>query len=77
MKTLEKPTPIASLPENWSAFNGRGLQPWPVTRAEAAATLWRARRLRQVGRARILKEAAGLYRLSTFNTVILNTRPGR
>ena len=77
MKTLEKPTPIVSLPENWSAFNGRGLQPWPVTRAEVAATLWRARKLRLLGQARILYEAAGLYRLSTFNTLILNTRPGR
>ena len=69
--------PMASLPANWSVFNGWEVLPWQLTRAEAAATLQRARKLRLRGQARITIEAAGRYRLTSFNTVILDTRPGR
>ena len=72
--STNKPTPVASLPDNWSAFNGREILPWDISRAEAAATLRRARILRARGQATVSIEAAGRYRLSTFNTLILNTK---
>ena len=74
MNYTDKPIPIASLPDNWSAFNGHEILPWDMSRAEAAATLRRARSLRARGRAIVSIEAVGRYRLSTFNTLILNTK---
>ena len=74
MNYTDKPMPIASLPDNWSAFNGREVLPWDISRAEAAATLRRARSLRARGQATVSTEAVGRYRLSTFNTLILNTK---
>jgi len=74
MKTRDKPMPIASLPDNWSTFNGHEVMPWEMSRAEAAATLRRARSLRARGKATVSFEGAGRYRLSTFNTLILNTK---
>ena len=74
MNHTDKPTPIASLPENWSAFNDREVLPWQMCRADAAATLRRARNLRARGQATISVEAVRRYRLSTFNTLILQTR---
>ena len=68
------PMPVASLPDNWSAFNGHEVLPWNISRAEAAATLRRARNLRARGQATVSIEAVGRYRLSTFNTLILNTK---
>ena len=69
-----KPKPIASLPDNWCAFNDHEVLPWQMCRADAAATLRRARSLRARGQATISVESAGRYRLSTFNTLILQTR---
>ena len=69
-----KPMPIASLPDNWSAFNDHEVLPWHMCRADAAATLRRARSLRGRGQATISVESAGRYSLSTFNTLILQTR---
>ena len=77
MNHKDKPTPIASLPENWSAFDYREVLPWQMCRADAAATLRRARNLRARGQATISVEAVGRYRLSTFNTLILQTRQCR
>ena len=74
MNDTDKPTPIASLPDNWSVFNGHEVLPWDMSRAETAATLRRARRLRVRGQAAIGIEALGRYSLSTFNTLILDTR---
>ena len=74
MNYTDKPMPIASLPDNWSAFNGREILPWDMSRTEAAATLRRARSLRTRGQATVSIEAVGRYRLSTFNTLILNTK---
>ena len=74
MNYTDKPIPIASLPDNWSAFNGHEILPWDMSRAEAAATLRRARSLRARGQAIVSFEAVGRYRLSTFNTLILSTR---
>ena len=74
MISTNKPTPVASLPDNWSAFNGHEILPWDISRAEAAATLRRARSLRARGQATVSIEAFGRYRLSTFNTIILITR---
>ena len=74
MISTNKPMPVASLPDNWSAFNGREVLPWHISRAEAAATLRRARSLRARGQATVSTEAVGRYRLSTFNTLILNTK---
>ena len=74
MNHKDKPTPSASLPDNWSAFNDHQVLPWQMCRADAAATLRRARKLRTRGRATISVEAVGCYRLSTFNTLILQTR---
>jgi hypothetical protein len=76
MKPSNKPTPRVSLPDNWSFFNGCEVRPWAVTRAEAAASLREHRALCQKGLANMRREAAGRYRLWTFNTVILNTRAG-
>ena len=76
MKLSNKPTPMVSLPDNWSAFNGREVGPWPVTRAEAAASLREHRALCRKGLANIRREAVGRYRLWALNTVILNTRAG-
>ena len=56
------------------AFNGHEVLPWDISRAEAAATLRRARSLRARGQATVSIEAVGRYRLSTFNTLILNTK---
>ena len=74
MNDADKPTPIASLPDNWSVFNGHEVLPWDMSRVETAATLRRARSLRARGQAAIGIEALGRYRLSTFNTLILDTR---
>ena len=74
MNCTDKPMPIASLPYNWSAFNGHEVLPWEVSRDEAAATLRRARSLRACQQATVSVEAVGRYRLSTFNTLILNTK---
>ena len=74
MNQKDKPTPIASLPRNWSAFNDHEVLPWPMCGADAAAVLRRARNLRARGQATISVEAVGRYRLSTFNTLILQTR---
>ena len=74
MNCKDKPMPIASLPDNWSAFNGREVLPWDISRADAAAALRRGRSLRARGQATVSVEAVGRYRLSTFNTLILNTK---
>ena len=37
MNSTTKPTPVVSLPDNWSAFNGYEMLPWDISRAEAAA----------------------------------------
>ena len=74
MNCKDKPMPIASLPDNWSAFNGRKVLPWVISRADAAAALRRARSLRARGQATVSIEAVGRYRLSTFNTLILLTQ---
>ena len=74
MISTSKPMPVASLPDNWSAFNGHEVLPWDISRAEGAATLRRARSLRARGQATVSIEAVGRYRLSTFNTLILNTK---
>jgi hypothetical protein len=76
MNPSNKPTPMVSPPDNWSFFNGCEVQPWAVTRAEAAASLREHRGLCRKGLANMRREAAGRYRLWTFNTVILNTRAG-
>jgi len=73
MNSTHKPMTIASLPDNWSVFNGCEVLPWGMTRAEAAATLRRVRRLRARGQAIVSVDTVGCYRLSTFNTLILNT----
>ena len=70
-----KPMPVASLPDNWRAFNDREVLPWQMSRADAVAVLQRARGLRARGQATISVESVGRYRLSTFNTLILQTRP--
>jgi len=74
MNCPNKPMPLASLPDNWSAFNDREVLPWQMSRADAAAVLHRARSLRARGQATISVESVGRYRLSTFNTLILNTK---
>ena len=74
MNSTDKPMPIASLPDNWCAFNAQEVMPWDISRAEAAATLRWARSLRARGQAAVRVEAVGRYRLSTFNTLILNTK---
>ena len=74
MNCKDKPMPTASIPDNWSAFNGHEVLPWDMSRAEAAETLRRARSLRARGQATVSIEAVGRYRLSTFNTLILNTK---
>lgn len=74
MNYQDKPMPLASLPDNWSAFNDREVLPCRMSRADAAAVLQRARNLRARGQATISVESVGRYRLSTFNTLILQTR---
>jgi len=74
MNYPNEPMPLASLPDNWSAFNDREVLPWQMSRADAAAVLQRARSLRARGQAAISVESVGRYRLSTFNTLILQTR---
>lgn len=74
MNHKDKTMPIASLPDNWSTFNEHEILPWLMSRQDAAATLRRARSLRARGQATISIEATGRYRLSTFNTLILQTR---
>jgi hypothetical protein len=74
MNYPNKPMPLAALPDNWSAFNDREVLPWQMSRADAAAVLQRARSLRARGQAPISVESVGRYRLSTFNTLILNTK---
>jgi len=56
-------------PEDWDAFNGWASLPTPVTRAEAARGLRKARRL-----GRVLVEETHRYRLIGSNTVILRPR---
>ena len=51
MNSTNKPMLVASLPDNWSAFNRHEVLPRDISRAEAAATLRRARSLRARGRA--------------------------
>ena len=70
----DKPMPLASLPDNRSAFTEREVLPWRMSRADAAATLQLALNRRARGQARINVESVGHYRLSTFNTLILQTR---
>ena len=70
----DKPTPIAPLPSNWSAFNSHEVLRSPMCRTDAAATLLRARNLRSRWHATISVEAVGRYRLTTFNTLILQTQ---
>ena len=85
MNYPNKPMPLASLPDNWSAFNDREVLPWQMSRADAAAVLQRARSLRARGQATISGESVGRYRLSTFNTRVFSSnrpdnvsqRPGR
>ena len=74
MTQQDKPMPLASLMDNRSAFNDREVLPWQMSRADAAATLQRARNLRARGQATVTVESVGHYRLSTFNTLILQTR---
>ena len=74
MNYPNKPMPLASLPDNWSAFNDHEVLPWQMSRADAAAVLQRARSLRARGQATISVESVGRYRLSTFNTLTLQTR---
>ena len=74
MNCTDKPMPTASLPGNWSVFNGCEVLPWVVSRADAAAALRRIRGLRARGQATVSIEAVGCYRLSTFNTIILKTK---
>lgn len=74
MNYQDKPTQLVLLPNNWSAFNDREVLPWRMSRADAAAVLQRARSLRARGQAKINFESVGRYRLSTFNTLILQTR---
>lgn len=74
MILTNKPMSVAALSDNWSAFNGHEVLPWGISRAEAAATLRRARSLRARGQATVSIEAVGRFRLSTFNTFILNTK---
>ena len=74
MNSTDKSMPSASLPDNWSAFDGREVLPWVISRADAAAALRRIRSLRARGQATVSVEAVGRYRLSTFNTLILNTK---
>ena len=74
MKTRDKPMPVASLPDNWSAFSGHEVLPWEMSRAEAAATLRRARSLRARGKATVRVEAVGRCRLSTFECLIPDNR---
>ena len=74
MNYQDKPMPLASFPDNWSVFNDREVLPWRMSRADAAAVLQRARSLRARGQATISVESVGRYRLSTFNTLILQTR---
>ena len=74
MNYQDKPMPLASLPDNWSAVNDREVLPWRMSRADAAAVLQRARNLRARGQATISVESVGRYRLSTFNTLILQTK---
>ena len=58
-----------SHPDDWDAFNGWAALPAPVTRAEAAGGLRKARRL-----GRVLVEGGHRYRLVGSNTVILRPR---
>ena len=74
MNITDKPMPIASLPDNGSAFNGHEVLPWDVSLTEAAAPLRRARSLRARGQATVSVEAVGRYRLSNFNTLVLSTK---
>ena len=74
MISTNKPMPIAPLPDNWSAFNGHEVLLWDISRGEAAATLRRARSPRARGQATVSIEAVRRCRLSTFNTLILNTK---
>ena len=74
MNYQDKPMPLASLPDNWSAVNDREVLPWRMSRADAAAVLQRARSLRARGQATISVESVGRYRLSTFKTLMLQTR---
>jgi len=53
-------------PEDWDAFNGWASLPAPLTRAEAARGLRKARRL-----GRVLVEGTHRYRLIGSNTVVL------
>jgi len=53
MNCSDKLSPIASLPDNWSAFDDQEVLPWDLSGAEAAATLRRARSLRARGQATV------------------------
>ena len=69
-----KPTPVVSLPDNWSGFSGYETLPWEISRADAAATLRQVRIQRSSGQVNVRVEAVGRYRLSSLNTIILTTR---
>ena len=43
MNSSDKPTPIASLPDNWSTFNGHEVMPWGISRAEIGRASCRER----------------------------------
>ena len=75
----EKPIPVMAKPNNWSGFNQRELLPWKVSRADAAATLWRVRLLTRRGQARfeIQRTPEGKlksYFLDALNSIVLTTR---
>ena len=74
MTSAPKPTPVVSLPDNWSGFNGYEVLPWEISRADAASTLRQVRIQRSCGQANVRVEAVGRYRLSSLNTIILTTR---
>jgi hypothetical protein len=69
-----KDQPLQSLPGNWCAFNGMFLEPFPITRTEAANCLVLARRRARVGNGRIEVVRRGQYVVSTFNSVVITTR---
>ncbi len=72
MNYQDKPMTLASLPDNWSAFNHREVLPWRMSRADAAAVLQRARSLRARGQATISVESVGRS-LPTFDLQHLDT----
>ena len=70
----DKPTPVASRPGNWCSFNERDVDPWALSRDEAAATLWRARRFRRTGQMTVRIEHPGRYQISGLDSMLLDTK---